>query len=249
MVDNNNSPAIPRHLAIIMDGNGRWARKRHLPRVAGHRVGLEAVRKTIKACVEQGVEVLTLFAFSSENWRRPKEEVGLLMNLFITALDSEVKKLHKNGVRLRVIGELSAFPPELQQRISDAEAMTAQNDGLQLNIAANYGGRWDITRAVRQLAARVEAGEICSSDISEELLSGELSLAGVPEPDLFIRTGGEQRISNFLLWQLAYTELYFTDLLWPSFDAKVLQQALDSFAGRQRRFGRTSEQVEETENA
>jgi undecaprenyl diphosphate synthase len=249
MADNNNSPVIPRHLAIIMDGNGRWARKRHLPRVAGHRVGLEAVRKTIKACVEQGVEVLTLFAFSSENWRRPKEEVGLLMNLFMTALDSEVKKLHKNGVRLRVIGELSAFPPELQQRISDAEALTAQNGGLQLNIAANYGGRWDITRAARRLAARVEAGEISSNDITEELLSGELSLAGVPEPDLFIRTGGEQRISNFLLWQLAYTEFYFTDLLWPSFDAKVLQQALDSFAGRQRRFGRTSEQVEEAEHA
>ncbi len=249
MADNNNSPVIPRHLAIIMDGNGRWARKRHMPRVAGHRVGLEAVRKTIKACVEQGIEVLTLFAFSSENWRRPKEEVGLLMNLFMTALDSEVKKLHKNGVRLRVIGELSAFPPELQQRIRDAEALTAQNARLQLNIAANYGGRWDITRAARQLAARVEAGEISSNEITEELLSAELSLADLPEPDLFIRTGGEQRISNFLLWQLAYTEFYFTDLLWPSFDARVLQQALDSFAGRQRRFGRTSEQVEEAENA
>ncbi len=250
MADNNNSSSkIPRHVAIIMDGNGRWARKRHLPRVAGHRVGLEAVRKTITACVKQGVEVLTLFAFSSENWRRPAEEVGLLMKLFITALDNEVKKLHKNGVRLRVIGELSAFPPELQQRIADAEAMTADNTTLQLNIAANYGGRWDIAQAARRLAAQVELGEISSDDITEELLGQQISIAELPEPDLFIRTGGEQRISNFLLWQLAYTELYFTDLLWPSFDGKALQQALDSFAGRQRRFGRTGEQVEEVERA
>jgi undecaprenyl diphosphate synthase len=250
MADNNNSSSrIPRHVAIIMDGNGRWARKRHLPRVAGHRVGLEAVRKTITACVEQGIEVLTLFAFSSENWRRPAEEVGLLMKLFITALDNEVKKLHKNGVRLRVIGELSAFPPELQQRIADGEALTADNTTLQLNIAANYGGRWDIAQAARRLAAQVERGEIASSDITEELLGQQVSIAELPEPDLFIRTGGEQRISNFLLWQLAYTELYFTDLLWPAFDGKALQQALDSFAGRQRRFGRTGEQVEEAEGA
>lgn len=249
MADNDNSSNKPRHVAIIMDGNGRWARKRHLPRVAGHRVGLEAVRKTITACVEQGVEVLTLFAFSSENWRRPAEEVGLLMKLFMTALDSEVSKLHKNGVRLRVIGELSAFAPELQQRISAAETLTAGNNTLSLNIAANYGGRWDVTRAARSLAARVERGELRSDEIDEEAMRAQLCLADLPEPDLFIRTGGEQRISNFLLWQLAYTELYFTDLLWPSFDGKALQQAFDSFAGRQRRFGRTGEQVEEAENA
>lgn len=248
--DNNNSSyKIPRHVAIIMDGNGRWARKRHLPRVAGHRVGLESVRKTIKACVEQGVEVLTLFAFSSENWRRPKEEVGLLMKLFMTALDSEVKKLHRNGVRLRVIGELSAFSPELQQRIVDAEALTLSNTTLTLTIAANYGGRWDIVQAARTLAAQVERGELRSADINEELLRQQLCLADLPEPDLFIRTGGEQRISNFLLWQLAYTEFYFTDLLWPAFDGAALQQAFDSFAGRQRRFGRTGEQVEEAERA
>ena len=199
--------------------------------------------------MEQGVEVLTLFAFSSENWRRPKEEVGLLMKLFITALDSEVKKLHRNGVRLRVIGELSAFAPELRQRIAEAEALTVANTTLTLNIAANYGGRWDIAQAARALAAQVERGELRCDEINEELLRQQLCLADLPEPDLFIRTGGEQRISNFLLWQLAYTEFYFTDLLWPAFDAVALQLALDSFAGRQRRFGRTGEQVEEAEGA
>jgi undecaprenyl diphosphate synthase len=240
---------IPRHVAIIMDGNGRWARKRHMPRFAGHRVGLEAVRKTIKACVRHGVEALTLFAFSSENWRRPKEEVGLLMNLFMSALDSEVKKLHKNGVRLRIIGDISAFSPELQQRIHAAEALTADNTTLQLNIAANYGGRWDITQACRKLAERVKAGELQAEAITPELIQQQLSLAELPEPDLFIRTGGEQRISNFLLWQLAYTELYFTDLLWPEFNEKAFDEALASFAGRQRRFGRTGEQVEQAEHA
>jgi len=240
---------VPRHVAIIMDGNGRWARKRHLPRVAGHRVGLEAVRKTIKACVSHGVEALTLFAFSSENWRRPQEEVGLLMNLFMTALDSEVKKLHKNGVRLRIIGDVAGFSSELQQRIHTAEALTRDNTTLSLNIAANYGGRWDITQACRKLADEVAAGTLQSEAISEELLRSRLSLSDLPEPDLFIRTGGEQRISNFLLWQLAYTELYFTDLLWPAFDEKTFAEALQSFAGRQRRFGRTGEQVEQAEHA
>jgi undecaprenyl diphosphate synthase len=240
---------IPRHVAIIMDGNGRWARRRHMPRFAGHRVGIEAVRKTIKACVREGVEVLTLFAFSSENWRRPKEEVSLLMNLFMAALDSEVKKLHKNGVRLRVIGDVSAFSPELQQRIGASEALTAGNQTLQLNIAANYGGRWDITQACRQLAEEVAAGRLQSTAISPELIEQQLSLSDLPEPDLFIRTGGEQRISNFLLWQLAYTELYFTDLLWPEFNDKAFAEALDSFAQRQRRFGRTGEQVEQAEHA
>ncbi|MCW8829117.1 MAG: isoprenyl transferase [Gammaproteobacteria bacterium] len=245
--ENSNSPLqkIPRHVAIIMDGNGRWARKRHLPRVAGHRVGLEAVRKTIKGCIASGVEALTLFAFSSENWRRPKDEVGVLMNLFLSALQSEVKKLDKNGVRLRVIGDISAFNEELQQRIIDSEALTRNNDRLCLNIAANYGGRWDITQACRYLAGEVVAGRLQSGQITPELIRQQLSLSDLPEPDLFIRTGGEQRISNFLLWQLAYTELYFTDLLWPEFDEQALTEAFASYAGRQRRFGRTGEQVEQ----
>jgi len=249
--DDSNSPLqkVPRHVAIIMDGNGRWARRRHLPRVAGHRVGLEAVRKTIKGCIASGVEALTLFAFSSENWRRPKDEVGVLMNLFLTALESEVKKLHKNGVRLRIIGDISAFSPELQQRIAQAEELTRGNERLSLNIAANYGGRWDITRACRVLAEEVAAGRLQSEAITPELIQQQLSLNDLPEPDLFIRTGGEQRVSNFLLWQLAYTELYFTDKLWPEFDEQALEEAMRSYGGRQRRFGRTGEQVEQAENA
>lgn len=239
----------PRHVAIIMDGNGRWARKRGLPRFAGHKAGMDSVRAMVKVCLSQGIECLTLFAFSSENWRRPAEEVGLLMNLFMTALDYEVKKLHKHGVRLRIIGERSAFAPELQQRISDAEQLTAGNTALTLIIAANYGGRWDITQAARGLAEQVARGELSAADITPELMQSQLSLAGQPEPDLFIRTGGEQRISNFLLWQLAYTELYFTPLLWPEFDDQAFMAALESFAGRQRRFGRTGEQVEQMRDA
>lgn len=253
MADKNDSnfPAgsVPRHVAIIMDGNGRWGRKRHLPRVAGHKVGLEAVRRTINCCVKSGVEVLTLFAFSSENWRRPKDEVGVLMNLFMTALESEVKKLHKNGVRMRVIGDISAFSPELQQRIHDSETLTKDNSRLHLNIAANYGGRWDITQACRTLAEEVAAGKLRSELITPELIESHLSLTELPEPDLFIRTGGEQRISNFLLWQLAYTELYFTDLLWPDFGEAAFDEALKSYACRQRRFGRTGDQVEEMRHA
>ncbi len=253
MADKNDSNFtqgnVPRHVAIIMDGNGRWGRKRHLPRVAGHKVGLEAVRRTINSCVKTGVEVLTLFAFSSENWRRPKDEVGVLMNLFLTALQNEVKKLHQNGVRVRVIGDISAFSPELQQRIRESEALTRDNTRLHLNIAANYGGRWDITQACRALAAEVEAGRLVSEAITPELIDKHLSLTDLPEPDLFIRTGGEQRISNFLLWQLAYTELYFTDLLWPDFDETAFNAALESFASRQRRFGRTGDQVEEMRHA
>lgn len=248
--DSNSSlQQIPRHVAIIMDGNGRWARKRHLPRVAGHRVGLEAVRKTIKGCISSGVEALTLFAFSSENWRRPKEEVGVLMNLFLAALQNEVKKLHKNGVRLRIIGDKSAFNEDLQRHIAESEALTRDNDRLCLNIAANYGGRWDITRACRHLTDEVLAGRLQSDQITPELIRRQLSLSDLPEPDLFIRTGGEQRISNFMLWQLAYTELYFTDLLWPDFDEAAFEEALASYAGRQRRFGRTGEQVEQSNNA
>jgi undecaprenyl diphosphate synthase len=234
---------LPRHVAIIMDGNGRWARKRHLPRFAGHHTGMESVRSMVKICLKRGIEVLTLFAFSSENWRRPKEEVGLLMNLFMTALDNEVKKLHKNEVRLRIIGERSAFSPELQKRIDDAENLTVDNKALTLVIAANYGGRWDITEATRRLARQVAQGHIQAEAITPELIRANLSLSDLPEPDLFIRTGGEQRISNFLLWQLAYTELYFTPLLWPEFRDDAFAEALTSFATRQRRFGRTGEQV------
>ena len=239
----------PRHVAIIMDGNGRWARRRHMPRFAGHRAGLEAVRKTIRACSEYGVEVLTLFAFSSENWRRPKEEVGLLMNLFLTALEREVEKLHANNIRLRIIGEVTGFSEELQQRIRAAEQLTCHNTALHLNIAANYGGRWDITEAVKRLSQQVLLGEISIEDITEKRVEQQLSTAQLPEPDLFIRTGGEQRISNFLLWQLAYTELYFTETLWPEFSVKELDLAIDSFGKRERRFGRTSEQVQEQSDA
>ncbi len=243
------TPPLPRHVAIIMDGNGRWARQRKSPRFAGHRAGVEAVRGVVEACGEKGVEVLTLFAFSSENWRRPKKEVGLLMELFLTALRREVGKLASNNVRLRIVGDRNAFDPKLQDHIRAAEERTAGNDGLTLVIAANYGGRWDITAAARAVARRVAAGELAPEAISEEHVRAELCLADLPEPDLFIRTGGEQRISNFLLWQLAYTELYFTPVLWPDFGPEEFEKALTSFACRQRRFGRTGEQVEQLQNA
>jgi undecaprenyl diphosphate synthase len=239
---------IPRHIAIIMDGNGRWAKKKLLPRYAGHKAGVETVRRVLNLCVQQGVEVLTLFAFSSENWRRPKKEVSLLMDLFMTALQREVKKLHENKVCLRIIGAREAFSDKLQELVDDAEKLTSHNEGLTLIIAANYGGHWDIVEATKRLAERVEQGQLQSSDIDESLLATEISLADLPEPDLFIRTGGEKRVSNFLLWQLAYSELFFTDTLWPDFDKATFTKALESFATRQRRFGRTADQVEQ-ENA
>lgn len=239
----------PQHVAIIMDGNGRWAKKRGLPRFAGHKTGVDSVRKIVSACGEHGVKVLTLFAFSSENWARPEKEVGVLMELFLTALKQEVKKLHRNNVRLQVIGGLDAFSEKLQRRIAEAEAMTADNDGLTLVIAANYGGRWDVTQAVRRLYQDIEAGKKSIDNVSEDDISQYLALADLPEPDLFIRTGGEQRISNFLLWQLAYTELYFTDTLWPDFNKDAFEEALASFNRRQRRFGRTGEQVERVAGA
>lgn len=223
-----------------MDGNGRWARKRFLPRVAGHRRGVETVRSTVKSCAQAGVSYLTLFAFSSENWRRPKEEVSFLMNLFVMALEQEVAKLHENNIRLKVIGDLSIFEPKLVSLIEQGEATTASNTGLTLTIAANYGGRWDVLQAMnRMLADHPERPGL----FTETDLAPYLSLNYAPEPDLFIRTGGEQRISNFILWQLAYTELYFTDELWPDFGAKSLERAFDSFQARERRFGRTSEQL------
>jgi len=233
---------IPRHIAVIMDGNGRWAKQRYLPRVAGHRRGVEAVRAIVRACAERGVEYLTLFAFSSENWRRPPEEVSFLMQLFSMALEQEVEKLHQSGVRFKVIGDLSRFEPKLARLVHEAEALTAGNQGLVLTVAANYGGRWDVLQAVnRMLRERPEL----AADAGERDLVPYLALNYAPEPDLFIRTGGEQRISNFMLWQLAYTELYFTDTLWPDFDAAALDRALVSYQQRERRFGRTSEQLPE----
>ncbi len=233
---------IPRHIAIIMDGNGRWAKQRFLPRIAGHKRGVEAVRNAVRTCAERGVEYLTLFAFSSENWRRPVEEVSFLMQLFIIALEQEVRKLHENGVRFKVVGDLSRFEPKLVQLIHDAEQLTSGNSGLTLTVAANYGGRWDILQAANRMLA--EHSELASG-FSESDLSRYLALHYAPEPDLFIRTGGEQRISNFLLWQLAYSELYFTDLLWPDFDAAALDLAIASYQQRERRFGRTSDQLPE----
>ena len=224
-----------------MDGNGRWAKQRFLPRVAGHRRGLEAVRATVKACVKRGVDYLTLFAFSSENWRRPQDEVKFLMQLFVMALEQEIEKLHARGVRFRVIGDLTRFEPRIVRLVEDAEARTAANDRLQLTIAANYGGRWDILQAMnRMLKERPPA----ASGFTESDLTPYFAMSYAPEPDLFVRTGGEQRISNFLLWQLAYTELYFTDTLWPDFGADELDRAILSYQERERRFGRTSEQLQ-----
>ena len=235
--------AIPRHVAIIMDGNGRWAKQRFLPRVAGHKRGLEAVRATVKACVERGVDYLTLFAFSSENWRRPQDEVKFLMQLFVAALEQEIEKLHAHGVRFRVVGDLTRFEPRIVRLVADAEALTAANAKLQLTIAANYGGRWDIAQAARAVATEVAAGRLALDAIDEHSLAPYLALHDLPAPDLFIRTGGDHRISNFLLWQLAYCELYFTDTLWPDFDAAALRAAIADFGRRERRFGMTSAQI------
>ena len=240
---------LPRHVAIIMDGNGRWANQRRMPRIAGHRAGVTSVRTTVEACGKLGVGVLTLFAFSSENWRRPQQEVGLLMELFLSALQRESKKLNENNVRLQIIGDRSRFSDKLQLEIAKGERLTERNTGLRLVVAANYGGRWDITQAAGRLAADVENGRLKAHQVDEACLNRYLCLADLPEPDLFIRTGGEQRISNFLLWQLAYTELYFTDVLWPDFDQAAFHMALASFASRQRRFGRTGGQVEQMQSA
>jgi len=233
--------AVPRHVAIIMDGNGRWASKRMMPRVAGHSEGLSAVRKIVQECRMLGVEYLTLFAFSSENWRRPPEEVGFLMKLFLKSLKGEVSRLAENDIALRLIGDLSRFDSAIQEMVQFSEGETAGCKGLTLTIAANYGGRWDILQAMRQCL--VANPKLLPEQVTEELLQPHLSMAYAPEPDLFIRTGGEQRVSNFLLWQLAYTELYFTDILWPDFDESELHKAFDWFSQRERRFGRTSAQL------
>lgn len=238
--------ALPRHIAIIMDGNGRWAKQRFMPRVMGHQRGVETVREVVRACRELGVEYLTLFAFSSENWRRPADEVSFLMQLFLKMLEREVAKLHENDIRLKVIGDRSRFDAMLVQRIEEAERLTADNTSLTLTIAANYGGRWDIMQAMHALS---RAHPDRATAFEEEELQPYLSMHYAPEPDLFIRTGGEQRISNFLLWQLAYTELYFTDILWPAFDRAALEAAIKSYQKRERRFGRTSDQLKEQSSA
>ncbi len=240
---------MPRHVAIIMDGNGRWARRRHLPRVAGHRRGVEAVRAIVRACIERGIPYLTLFAFSSENWRRPQDEVSILMDLFLRALEQEVAKLDENGIRFKVAGDTSRFDPRIRELIAAGEALTTGNARLTLTIAANYGGRWDVAQAARRyFIAHPEAAQE-GGEFRTEALEPYLAMAYAPEPDLFIRTGGEQRISNFLLWQLAYTELYFTPMLWPDFDAAALDAAIDWYRLRERRYGRTSEQVEAAQRA
>ena len=244
-----NGLKIPRHIAIIMDGNNRWAKERRLPGLAGHKAGVDCVRSVIEGCMEMGVEALTLFAFSSENWKRPPLEVKGLMELFKLALDREAKKLVKNNIRLRVVGDKTAFSSSLQAKIEKVEGMTQGCDGLHLNIAANYGGRWDIVSAAQRLAEQCQSGSIQPADINEALFAQNISLADIPEPDLCIRTGGEQRISNFLIWQFAYTELFFSDAYWPDFDKEHLKRAVVDYSGRQRRFGKTSEQVEAESNA
>jgi undecaprenyl diphosphate synthase len=245
---------VPRHVAIIMDGNGRWAKNRFMPRVAGHKRGVEAVRETVKACGEFGIKYLTLFAFSSENWRRPAEEVSILMQLFLVALDNEVAKLHANGIRFKVIGDLAPFDARIRDKILASEVLTADNRELTLTVAANYGGRWDILQAMNKVQQqRAFAARNASNsppidefaDITEDELARHLSMAYAPEPDLFIRTGGEERVSNFLLWQLAYTEFHFTPELWPDFGRSSMLRAIESYKKRERRFGRTSEQLAE----
>lgn len=235
--------AKPRHVAIIMDGNNRWAKARKQLGVSGHKAGVDAVRAVVKTCVEEGVEVLTLFAFSSENWRRPADEVGALMRLFLAALQREVKKLHKNNIRLRIIGDRSKFNDVLVEHMEKAELLTASNTGMTLVIAANYGGQWDIAQSVRALASKVEAGLLKPQDIDEQMIQDGLCSADLPLPDLMIRTAGEYRISNFMLWQLAYSEYYFSDLFWPDFKAPQMREALQAYSNRKRRFGQTDEQV------
>jgi undecaprenyl diphosphate synthase len=237
------SQSKPKHIAIIMDGNNRWAKERHLPGAAGHKAGVEAVRSVVKACIDQGVEILTLFAFSSENWRRPEQEVSALMKLFLFALQREVKKLHKNNIRLQIIGDRSRFNPVLQAHMEDAEALTADNTKMRLVVAANYGGHWDIAQACQKIALLVEQGELKASEVDDNLIQSFICLGDVPMPDLCIRTASEKRISNFMLWQLAYTEFYFSDVYWPDFKEEQLIEAIEDFGHRKRRFGQTDDQV------
>ncbi len=240
---------IPGHIAIFMDGNGRWAKKRTRPRSMGHQAGLKSLRTCIEQCVYLGVKTLTVFAFSSENWKRPAAEVSRLMELFMRALNKEVKELHQNGIRIKFIGDKSAFKPAIEQKMLEAEILTRNNTRMLANIAVNYGGRWDITQAAKTLAVAISEGKLKADDVTEAGFSQFLALAESPDPDLFIRTGGEMRISNFLLWQCAYTEFYFTETLWPDFDKEELNAAVRAYQSRERRFGQTSEQVMGTLNA
>ena len=233
----DSSRLLPRHVAIIMDGNGRWAKNQGKLRITGHRAGAKAVRRAVKYAARLEMDALTLYAFSSENWNRPEKEVSALMELFVWALESEVKSLHKNNIRLKIIGDVKRFSSRIQERISNAESLTENNTGLTLNVAANYGGRWDIIDGVRQIAQQVQQGTLAPDEITEEMLGDSLCLNGLPPVDLVIRTGGEHRISNFLLWQVAYAELYFCDVLWPDFDEHAFQGALNAFSQRERRYG------------
>jgi undecaprenyl diphosphate synthase len=237
---------LPKHVAIIMDGNGRWAQQRKKPRVLGHRAGVSAVREAVRVAREWQISALTLYAFSSENWRRPDQEVNLLMELFLKVLQREAKRLHENNVRLRIIGDVTRFSARLQERIAIAEALTAKNDGLTLNVAANYGGRWDVVQSVQKLAHSVKAGILAPEDVNEELISSLLTTDEQGDPDLLIRTGGDYRISNFLIWQLAYTEMYFSEVLWPDFDRRIFEDAINAYLGRERRFGCTGEQIRDS---
>ena len=240
--DSNDTP-LPHHIAVVMDGNGRWANKRHLPRAAGHKAGVNATRRIVENCAKANIKALTIFAFSSENWNRPQDEVSNLMSLFITTISAEVRKLHKKNVCVKFIGDRSRFADKLQKSINDSESLTRDNTGLRLNIAANYGGRWDVVNACKSLIADIQNGVLSAESVDEGRLSEYMSLSDIPDPDLFIRTGGEQRISNFLIWQTAYSELYFTDTLWPDFSDDEFDTAIDWFKGRQRRFGKTGQQI------
>ena len=243
MISSNTESSTPAHICIIMDGNGRWAKKRLMPRTYGHKKGVETTRLAVEFFARSGVKHLTLFAFSSENWNRPVEEVNTLMELFLTSLQKNTVELNEKGIRIRFIGDRTAFSSKLQEQILATEQLTRNNQILNLNIAANYGGHWDILNAVQTISAKIESGELSSKMVDQSLLESQLSLADTPAPDLFIRTGGEHRISNFLIWQLAYSELVFTDVLWPDFSTKEMKAALDEYASRQRRFGKTGEQI------
>lgn len=240
-----SSGSLPRHVAIIMDGNNRWAKQRKQLGISGHKAGVEAVREVVKTCAEEGIEVLTLFAFSSENWRRPKDEVSALMRLFLFALEREVKKIHRNNIRLKIIGDRQQFNQTLQNHMESAENLTANNTGMTLVVAANYGGQWDIVQATKQIAEKVEQGLVKSEDVTAELFQNFLSLGDLPMPDLMIRTAGELRISNFMLWQLAYAEFYFSDLYWPDFGSEQMRKSLLAYQNRKRRFGQTDDQIEQ----
>lgn len=242
-IADSNIDVLPRHIAVVMDGNGRWANKRLLPRAAGHKAGVGATRSIVENCAKHNIEALTIFAFSSENWNRPEAEVSTLMALFVSTITAEVKKLHKKNVRVKFIGERSRFSEKLQSSINESEKLTDTNTGMQLNIAANYGGRWDVVNACKTLIKEIQNNKFSVDDVDEKLFGSFVALNDLPEPDLFIRTGGEQRISNFLIWQLSYSELYFIDTLWPDFSSEDLEDALSWYAGRQRRFGKTGQQI------